>query len=295
MSEVVDINKGDSLPPLNDGKKNKRSVKRFVSVIVEVLMIGIFAIVFSVASQIIYDFNRYQKFYVNGESMYPTLNKDAKVYDSTGVEKDGKTYLIGDFSTKGNSYLCDYGLMDNKNGYKDDIQRFSIVVAYYNDDMVKNGDSYTPKTGSELKVKRVLALPNEEIYFDNAGDLFIKKEGASSFEKIEQTFFDISSWDDTSKEFLSTVKAHTSVSSRYAYDASHPYVLGDEQYFLVGDNRFEGCSYDSRNAGAINSYALVGRVVTIIGKCWYKISSDGQENVSIDWNKVIMPWNLKLL
>lgn len=296
MSEVVDINKGDSLPPLHKGKKSKGSVKRFVSVVIEIIMIFVFAIVFSVASQVIYDFNRYQTIYVNGESMYPTLNKDAKAYNTNTDEyENGKTYLLGNFALRNHKYLCDYGLMDTKDGFINDIERFSIVVTYYNNEMVEDNGKYVHKESTEPKIKRVIALPNEGIYFDSNGELYIKKENETSYSKIEQTFYNIDSWDDSSKEFLSSVKKETNKGSTYGYDENHPYILKDDEYFLVGDNRFEGCSRDSRTVGAVNSYSFVGRVVTLIGKCWYWILSDGTSTESIVWSSLKMPWRLEML
>lgn len=296
MSEVVDVNKGDSLPPLHKSNKNKHSFKRMLSVVIEVMIVLVFAIVFSVASQVVYNFTRYQKLYVNGESMYPTLNRDAKVYDTVNdTYVSGKTYLVGNFSTRNYKYLCDYGLMDSQDGFIDDIERFSIVVTYYNDEMVEQNGVYSPKENSELKVKRVIALPNEGVYFDSLGDLYIKKANDTSYSKIDQPFYNIGSWDDDSKEFLSTVKSQTNEGSTYAYDEAHPYILKDDEYFLVGDNRFEGCSRDSRTVGAINSYSFVGRVVTIIGKCWLWILSDGRSTESIVWDTIKMPWELELL
>lgn len=296
MSETVDVNKGDVLPPIKNKRAKKKNTKQTVNFIIECLIILVFAIVFSIASQITYDFNRYQKFYVNGESMYPTLNKDAKVFDTVNNKyEDVKTYLIGNFSSSGHKYLCDYGLMDNSEGFIKDVKRFSIIVTYFNEDMTLTNGNYVSKENAELKIKRVLALPREEIYFDQFGDLFIKQEGEPSFSKIEQPFLNVSSWNEESKDFLSKAKSQTNNKSIYAYDASHPYILKDDEYFLVGDNRMEGCSHDSREVGAINSYSFVGRVVTIIGKCWYWISENGNQTESIDWSSIIMPWRLEML
>lgn len=294
MSELVDVNKGDILPPLNQKREKKHPFKNFFHLVFQIFVSLLFALVFSISGQTLYDFNRYKEFYVNGESMYPTLNKDAEVFEN-GNKLNGKTYLIGNFSSPNHKYLCDYGLMDEKEGFLSDIKRFSIVVTYFDTDMEKKGDMYLPKSGSELKIKRVLALPGEEIYFNGEGDLYIKGKGETSFAYIEQSFFDVSGWDKDSKEFLSSVKKETNTGSKYAYDEEHPYHLDENQYFLVGDNRLPGCSNDSRSIGSVSSFSFVGKVVTIIGKCWYEVDENGKGKETIDLKSLIMPWRLELL
>ncbi|HBN00837.1 MAG TPA: signal peptidase I [Firmicutes bacterium] len=294
MAEFVDVNKGDILPPLNQKRQKKHSFRKFSRLFLQIFFGLILAVVFAVSGQTLYDFNRYRAFYVNGESMYPTLNKNAEAY-AKGNKVATKTYLLGDFSSPNHQYLCDYGLMDEKEGFLSSLQRFSIVVTYFDQDMKKNGDVYLPKSGSELKIKRVLALPGEEIYFDNGGELYIKREGESVFQLIEQPFFNVDPWNEESKDFLLTVKKETNLASKYAYDEEHPCRLGDEEYFLVGDNRLRGCSNDSRAIGPVSSYSIVGRVVTIIGKCWYQIDQNGKGQETIDFKSLIMPWGLELL
>ncbi len=295
MAEVVDVNKGDLLNPLN--KKGKKKKKGFFYTIFQIFLVMVFAIVLSAFGQLTYDFTRYNRFYVNGESMYPTLNKDIKI-KFEGKEKTdiGKTYLVGSFNSKSHSYLCDYGLMDSSKTFLNDIKRFSIVVSYFNSDMIGNSSSgYSPKELAELKIKRVIGLPGESLYFDDAGSLYIKGKGEDSFSPIDQTFYNVSSWNDESKEFLNTVKGQTNINSNYADGLENALTLKDDEYFLVGDNRVEGCSNDSRAVGPIKSYCLVGRVVTIIGKCWFNIDKDGNANETIDPFSLIMPWGLKML
>lgn len=294
MSKLVDVNKGDILPPLNQRVQKKHPLKKFFHLLFQIFASLLFAVVFSITGQTLYDFNRYKEFYVNGESMYPTLNKSAEVYES-GTKVNTKTYLIGNFSSPNHEYLCDYGLMDEKEGFLSSVERFSIVVTYFDQDMEKKGDMYQPKSGSELKIKRVIALPGEEIYFNAEGDLYIKGKGDSAFQYVEQPFLDIAGWDKDSREFLSTAKKETNVGSKYAYDEKHPFRLDENQYFLVGDNRLQGCSNDSRSVGFVSASSFVGRVVTIIGKCWYKVNENGQGKETIDLKSLIMPWGLELL
>ncbi len=294
MSELLDVNKDDELPSLGKKRTKKSSHKNIFVLCLQFFCWLVFAIIISTSIQVIYDVTRYTSFYVNGESMYPTLNKDAAVY-SEGKKEEGKTYLIGNFSQKNHEYICDYGLMDTKEGFVSTIKRFSIVVTYYNSDMKKNGNSYLPANNAELKIKRVIGMPGEELYFDSFGDLYIKGRGESSFTKFDQPFLDIDSWDADSKEFLSKAKKETNENSKYANGESNSYKLGEDEYFLAGDNRLKGASNDSRSIGAVNSYSFVGKVVTIIGKCKYSIDSAGKSSETIDFGSIIMPWRLDIL
>ncbi len=289
MAELVDVNKGDLLEPLNKGKRKKKS---FLHVFFQFFLVFVFAIVLSVFGQSTYDFTRYKRFYVNGESMYPTLNKDIKIRENgNDVQDIGKTYLVGSFSLKSHSYLCDYGLMDSSSSFKNDIKRFSIVVTYYNSDLNES----SAKDGAELKIKRVIGMPGESLYFDSEGLLYIKGKGENAFSLVNQDFYNISSWNDESKEFLSNVVKQTNIGSNYANGEENLITLGNDEYFLVGDNRIEGCSNDSRSIGPVNEKCFVGRVVTIIGKCWFSIDDNGKNQESIDLTTLIMPWRLEML
>lgn len=289
MAELVDVNKGDILEPLN--KKGRKKKKGFLHFFLQFFLVFVFAVVLSTFGQLTYDFARYKRFYVNGESMYPTLNKEIKIKENGKDVNIGKTYLVGGFSSKSHSYLCDYGLMDCASTYKESIKRFSIVVTYFNSDY-QDG---ILKENAELKIKRVIGMPGETLYFANDGLLYIKGKEEDSFKEVEQTFYNLASWNDESKEFLNTVIGQTNLGSNFANGEENQLTLKDGEYFLVGDNRMEGCSNDSRIIGPVNENCFVGRVVTIIGKCWFSIDENGKSKETIDLSSLIMPWGLELL
>jgi hypothetical protein len=63
------------LSPL--GARKAVKTKRVFGIIGESLLLGVlFTLVLSVSGQITYDYTRYSTFFVNGMSMYPTLNQD---------------------------------------------------------------------------------------------------------------------------------------------------------------------------------------------------------------------------
>ena len=137
-------------------------------------------------------------FWVNGQSMYPTLNKNAK--DANG------NLLDADSGSAGVGYTVDYGVMDTHKSAINHIKRFDVVVTKYS------------KTDTKNKIKRVLALPGETIEFtvtgvgkENNGDLYINGK------KIDQPI-DI--------EFI---KKGTYPTTKW--------VLNSDEYFVCGDNR----------------------------------------------------------
>ena len=103
----------------------------------------------------------------------------------------------------------------NKIGLLSGIDRFDIVIV---------------KVGDELLIKRVIALPNEEIeYKDNV--LYINDE------EIE-----------------------TPIEFEYTNDFVH--TTGYDEYFVMGDNR--DVSQDSRILGAFNKQNIEGKVDLVL-------------------------------
>lgn len=101
-------------------------------------------------------------------------------------------------------------------GYLSEIKRFDIVA-------VKNEDT------GELWVKRVIALPNETISYQN-GLLYI--DGVV----VEESFLD--------ESYQKQVMEAEGLS--YFTQDMGPVTLKEDEYFVAGDNRFY--SLDSRNA-----------------------------------------------
>ena len=87
-------------------------------------------------------------------------------------------------------------------------------------------------------VKRIIALPGETVYIDDKGDIYINDE------LLEEDF---------GKEVILS-----------AGTAKEPLTLGDDEYFVLGDNRNN--SLDSRDY-------MVGNVLKedIIGRAWVRI------------------------
>lgn len=106
-----------------------------------VLILGI-----ALTSTMIFNKNYYITFYVDGQSMYPTLNRNG-------------TRLI-DAPRK------DFGIVDHHQSMIDKIKRFDIVTAYYRSDYGEDGSLRTDGEGNiivEKKIKRIIGLPGETI------------------------------------------------------------------------------------------------------------------------------------
>jgi len=288
------------LSPL--GRKKPSRAKKIFSAIGEVLLLGLFTLVLSVSGQITYDYSRYSTFFVNGMSMYPSLN--AEVYaigNSDGILHDGASgdplgarESWGDFRNSSVTYYCDYGMFDGKGDYLKNLSRFDIVVTYFPNDLTLVDGHYVPKTSldggeaPDLKIKRLVAFPNETFRFDSNGDLFIKKENSDEFQLVEQPFLDKGIAIDSSWK-----KKTVASGSGKAWTSTAGETLGADEYFVCGDNR--GNSGDSRIVGPIPSEGIQGRAVALIGRCSFRYFSATQTEYHPLWNSYKLPWQLEWL
>ena len=188
------------------------------------LILNICIIVFSVCLLAIEGVVWYQRsyltpFWVNGQSMYPTLNEHAT--DANGNELGPAP---GNPAAK-EGYTVDYGVMDCHARAIKKLKRFDVVITKYNQDDGSN------------KIKRILGLPGEIIEFKNKGDLYIN--GKFCEQPIAEEY----------------IRSGT-------YPLA-PMALGDDQYFVAGDNR--GHSYDSTNIGPISRDFITGKAIAICG------------------------------
>ena len=145
------------------------------------LILNIVIIVFSLVALAIEGVVYYQRayltpFWVNGQSMYPTLNlhcKNAKG-EELGVNPIDPSAHEG--------YTVDYGVMDCHEKAIKKLKRFDVVVTKYSKDDTSN------------KIKRILGLPGEVIEFKNDGDLYINNvfvEQPVSSEYIKGAYYPV--------------------------------------------------------------------------------------------------------
>lgn len=294
------------------GETNKKKGKKALSWILNIFFILLFTVVLSISGQVTYNYVRYQSFFVNGESMYPTLNSDVTFTDENGNFHDGSAtdslglnYTWGNFdgTFRGHSgvlhgtYVCDYGLMDSKSGFADHIRRFDIVVTYFDNEFTNGVISSL----ASMKIKRVLALPGESFYFDAGGELYVLNSATAAYEKKEQSFLDAielshPGWKKaTVTNFPVTYRDSEGTKTYLAVNT--PHTLGSNQYFVVGDNRLKDGSSDSRiySNGAVSKSSLIGKAMVISAKCSYNIPSSGSVSWKPLFNTFKMPWQLRSL
>lgn len=224
--------------PISEYSKKKSIFKRIMAIVGCIVIVASIAL----ASFLIFHNVYYTPFWVNGQSMYPTLNKDAKYQNGN---------LIGETGTADvNSYDIDYGFMDEHQSAIENIKRFDIIICSYS------------SSDTSSKIKRVIALPGETFYINNSddnGSLYVLSDGSYNkiIQPIDETIIKKASYPDT-----------------YA----KAYTLSDNEYFVMGDNRSH--SYDSRSVGPIEKEWIIGVAKGLCGRATLKY--DENHHVVID-------------
>jgi len=143
----------------NDNKP--RSKARAVLSKVLSITIFIFSIVMlAVSATLFYQRSYLTAFWVNGQSMYPTLNENATSDKGIPVGVYGGSSNVG--------YTVDYGVMDCHKSALKKLERFDVISTKYSDDDYSN------------KIKRIIGLPGETIFFstetETNGELYVNGE-----------------------------------------------------------------------------------------------------------------------
>ena len=186
----------------------------------------------------------YSYIFVSGGSMDPTLNGGnesgalAPYYDA-----QTHTYHHGD--------RVHFGVTDESNRAKKNIQRYDIVTVYYPWSDYSSGGQLLKN--ADYKIKRVIALPGETFKIEK-GVLMVK--GKDGFEVIERSF----EINDSGNPSIKDVTEQT---------------LLDGQYWVMGDHRSN--SYDCASTtdhgyrGPIKYENIIGVLTSVQGTAEYYI------------------------
>lgn len=148
-------------------------------------------------------------------------------------------FIVQGSSMEPNFHNFDYLLIEKvSHRFNDSYQRGSVVVFH------------PPDQPSQNYIKRVIALPNEEVFIRNNSVIIQNQNNPKGFTLSEPYLAE--------DEFT---------------DGTHSEKLGPDEYYLMGDNRDN--SKDSRTFGPINENEIIGRA-------WIKvISTTGTEIVPL--------------
>jgi len=145
--------------------------------------------------------------------------------------------------------VVDFGIVDTHKSAIKHIKRFSIVSTYYEDDYTLSG---TLIPAPKQKIKRVVAMPNETFKIENS-KLYVLKDG--EFEYIPYTF-----------------SINPSVEDGYVGKDVSVTELGEDEYWVLGDNRSHSRDSGTLNAPVKKDY-LIGVLIAIEGKGKLKLKN----------------------
>lgn len=294
------------LPPKK--KKLARWARALIDIAVASLAIACVCVIANVGYLNV-EFN--SPFFVNGMSMYPTLNRDGERLVNGRYRPltwDDRSNLPGDIVDFG---YCKTG---DKGNWRASLTRWDIVVSYYASDYDASGQLLP---GAEQKIKRLIAMPGETITFETV-HRESDPDGVGGFEtvgegprvRVENFSADYNpAWGKTTivstngeETVLRPLYSNADFSDigTYRYpDAGFrngkkamTWTLGADEYFLMGDNRGSFLySDDSREHGPVSADMLMGKAYLITGKRQIVRGSDGALNAPFRLTMARMPWD----
>ena len=234
--------------PKDEKETKGYKVKKFFSVLLTV----VFIIAMAIGAFVIFHSTYYVGVFVNGQSMYPTLNLNAKDQNGNIVGSGGGSSQIG--------YRVEYGIIDAHGYAINNIKRGDIVVVYYPSDYDSEGELIN---GAYSKIKRVVGFEGETIGLNTKGELLVN-----------------------GKETKLRGKRHYDDGDLPTSDITYTYEIGENEYFLMGDNRSH--STDSRSVGPIKKEYIIGVLVAIEGTC--RIIQSKKDPLKHDCDSIVYSW-----
>jgi len=230
----------------------KKLFKIIGSVALDLAIVG--AIAFTVVK--IVQANTYSLYYVDGSSMYPTLK--------------------GDTSIGGGCY---FGLTNHTQSAIDKIERFDIISTYYNFENTDYAQPYERNAPlldtATLKIKRVIGIPGDTINISNDyfSISFTDKNGDSKKYEFTSENCPFGRFGDANHQSYPYDEATYSISGKQIEN----FELGEDEYFVMGDNWVNGQSKDSCSTGL--SYLPHS---CIYKECIYGVAVNVQGSASVE-------------
>lgn len=220
----------------------KENRSRKIKRVLEVVLTTLLVLTIIVASINIFVSQYYTRVNIDGRSMSPTLNN----FNNGAVKYQ------------------EYGLMDTSKRQINSLKRNDIIVfsPTLNEDAPAN----------EFYIKRLIGLPNETVYiYKDIEEVVVqitKQDG--SVEKLKQKYLT-----------QGAKPATYTKDSDAVYAIDKPLTLGENQYYVMGDNRLN--SIDSRfsKLGPISTPQILGKLVVIQG--YDTFNNEGKKTNSKDY------------
>ena len=269
----------------------KKKKKKWYNIVIDSVLIVTFLLVVAVSTNVIYLSVAYNMpFFVNGMSMYPTLNKDATDANGNLLSWSRSSNRPGDFVDYG------YAKGEDKDNWRASLKRFDIVITYYpeNYETMASGEyrrdskgNLILKSNAKSKIKRLIGLPGETIKFDAVdydSELFNRAWGRTTI-----NYGKPDAWVLKPLYTMADFPDYQGMSYTYPKTSAPEVTLKENEYYVMGDNR--GHSSDSRDTrvGAILGEMIVGKAYLVTGR------RQLDENLSPkdSWDYIFTPWNYR--
>lgn len=272
---------------LSAPEPKKKKLPKAVSALINAALVAVISVTAYLSVSFLYFRAGYNlSFYVNGMSMYPTLNADCKNADGQYLTWNSGNNRIGDEVDFG------YAKSGDKDNWRASLKRFDIVITYYRDDYIQNTDgSLKLKPNAASKIKRIIAFPGETVRFEPVREdteYYNRAWGKTTInegKEDEQVLKPLYTMDDFPAVNGKTYDYPTS-SGAYGY-----VTLKENEYYVMGDNRAH--SADSRTKGPVTAEMIIGKACIVLGKDKYTDNmSESKENI---FGFFFTPWNYRRL
>ena len=264
---------------------------RWYSIVLESVALLVILAIIAVSANAIYISAAYNMpFFVNGMSMYPTLNADGTRADGTPLQWNRGNNNVGD--------VVDYGYAKagDKGNWRADLKRYDIVVVYYPSDYERDSqghyilDAQGNKQllpSADAKIKRLIGLPGETInlsYIDVDNRVWGKTTLYPGTEK-EQVLTPLYTEAD-----YPAIHGYQYNYQRLRDKGEYTWNLKDNEYVVLGDNRaYSTDCFDGANSFTLEADMIVGKAYLVIG-----LRKLGENMLPVnDWTYILTPWNYR--